>query len=307
MLGVMDEMVVRTQGLTKAYGKVKALDDVGIEIPRGEIYGLVGQNGAGKTTLIRLLTGLARPTAGTMELFGATGASVVAQRSRIGALIEAPALSLDLTARQNLEALRIQRGLAGKHWTDEALEVVGLTDTGKKPAGKFSLGMRQRLGLAVALLGRPELLILDEPVNGLDPTWMTRVREDLVRRAHEDGTTILISSHLLAELDLFATRYGFIHHGRLVRQLTAGELHEQCQRTLRIRVDDAPRAATVLEEELGIRNYRLTDGQGLQLTDHLDAAAKINSALVGAGVQVSALEVRGASLEEYFTDLVKGA
>ncbi|MEL4357687.1 MULTISPECIES: ABC transporter ATP-binding protein [unclassified Luteococcus] len=303
----MDEMVVRTRGLTKTYGTVKALDDVGIEIPRGEIYGLVGQNGAGKTTLIRLLTGLARPSAGSLELFGATGAAVVAQRSRIGALIESPALSLDLTARQNLEALRIQRGLAGGHWTDEALEVVGLTETGNKKAGKFSLGMRQRLGLAIALLGRPELLILDEPVNGLDPTWMARVREDLVRRAHEDGTTILVSSHLLAELDLFATRYGFIHQGRLVRQLTAPQLHEQCQRTLRIRVDDAPRAATVLEEELGIRNYRLADDHSLLLTDHLDASAMINSALVGAGLQVSALEVRGASLEEYFTDLVTGA
>lgn len=303
----MDEMVVRTQGLTKAYGKVRALDDVGLEIPRGEIYGLVGQNGAGKTTLIRLLTGLARPTAGLVELFGATGAAAVRQRPRIGALIESPALSLDLTARQNLEALRIQRGLAGKHWTDEALEIVGLTDTGTKKAGRFSLGMRQRLGLAIALLGRPEMLILDEPVNGLDPTWMTRVREELVRRAHEDGTTILISSHLLAELDLFATRYGFIHQGRPVRQLTASDLHEQCQRTLRIHVDDVARAATVLEEQLGIRHYRIADDDSLLLSDHLDASARINTALVRAGVQVSALEVRGASLEEYFTDLVKGA
>lgn len=301
------DYVVRTAGLTKSYGAVKALDDVAVEIPAGEIYGLVGQNGAGKTTLIRLLTGLARPNGGTMEIFGATGAQLNAQRTRIGALIESPALALDLTARQNLEALRIQRGLAGKHWVDEALEVVGLADTGSKKAKDFSLGMRQRLGLAVALLGRPELLILDEPVNGLDPTWMAKVRAELVHRARDEGTTILLSSHLLAELDLFATRYGFIHHGRLVAQLSARELHEQCRRTLRVSVDDPARAATVLEEKLGIRSYRIGEGGQLQLADHLDQAAMINSALVGGGVAVSGLEVRGASLEEYFAELIKGA
>lgn len=303
----MDEMVVQTAGLTKQYGKTKALDDVGIEIPRGEIYGLVGQNGAGKTTLIRLLTGLARPTSGSLSLFGTSGSGLPRQRSRIGALIEAPALSLDLSASQNLEALRMQRGLAGRHWVDQALELVGLQDAGGKRAKDFSLGMRQRLGLAVALLGNPELLILDEPVNGLDPMWMTRIREELVRLTHEEGVTVLISSHLLAELDLFATRYGFIHHGRLVRQLTARELHQECQRTLRIATNDQARASTVLEETLGIRGYRLGDDGQLMLTDHLDDAARINAALVQAGIQVSALEVRGASLEEYFAELVKGA
>lgn len=303
----MTQMVVATHGLTKSYGKVRALDDVSLEIPHGEIYGLVGQNGAGKTTLIRLLTGLARPSSGSLELFGSSGAAANRQRPRIGALIEAPVLSMDLTARQNLEALRIQRGLAGRQWVDEALEQVGLEGTGSKKARQFSLGMRQRLGLAVALLGRPELLILDEPVNGLDPTGMARIREELVRRAQQEGTTILLSSHLLAELDLFATRYGFIHQGRLVRQLTARELHDQCRRSLRIGVDDAARAATVLEEELRVTGYRITDGHQLLLDSHLDEAATINSALVRAGVQVHQLEVRGASLEDYFSDLVKGA
>ena len=303
----MGDIVVRTQGLTKRYGKVAALQDVGIEIPKGEVYGLVGQNGAGKTTLIRLLTGLARPSAGSVELFGSTGRDLARERARVGALIEAPALALDLTARQNLEALRIQRGLAGKHWVDEALEVVGLTDTGKKKARQFSLGMRQRLGLAVALLGRPELLILDEPVNGLDPSWMVRIREELVRRTREDGTTVLLSSHLLAELDLFATRYGFIHHGRLVEQLTADELHDRCRRTLRVSVDDPARAATVLEEKLGITDYRLGNSNEIVLGDHLDQTSRINTELVRADITVKQLEVRGASLEDFFSELVKGA
>lgn len=303
----MDEMVVRTTALTKRYGKANALQAVDLEVPRGEVYGLVGQNGAGKTTLIRLLTGLARPTEGEVELFGQGGAQLRRQRSRVGALIEAPALSLDLTARQNLEALRIQRGLAGRHWVDEVLELVGLEQTGVKKARQFSLGMRQRLGIAVARLGRPELLVLDEPVNGLDPTWMVRVREELVRRAHEDGTTVLLSSHLLAELDLFTTRYGFIHHGRLVRQLTAHELHEQCRHSLRVVVDDPARACTVLEEGFGVSDYQVREGGELVVGSQLDQAAAINAALVGAGLSVSRLDVQGASLEDYFTDLVKEA
>ncbi|SPF68423.1 adenosinetriphosphatase [Propionibacterium ruminifibrarum] len=299
------ETIIRTQGLTKAYGRLRALDEVSIEVQPGQIYGLVGQNGAGKTTLIRLLTGLARPTSGSIELFGhATGLNE--QRHRIGALIDAPALSLDLTARQNLEALRIQRGLAGRHWVDEALDLVGLADTGKKNARAFSLGMRQRLGLAAAFLGNPELLILDEPVNGLDPTWMVTIRRELVRRTHEEGATILVSSHLLAELDLFASWYGFIHHGRLAQQISAEQLHARCERGLRIAVDDPARAVTVLEESLGIRRYTVT-GNEIVLTERLDEAAAINAGLVAAGIAVSALEARSMSLEDYFTEIVKGA
>lgn len=297
--------VIRTQGLTKTYGRLRALDEVSIEVGPGQVYGLVGQNGAGKTTLIRLLTGLAGPTSGGIELFGrSTGLNE--QRHRIGALIDAPALCPDLTAGQNLEALRIQRGLAGRHWVDEALELVGLADTGVKKVRAFSLGMRQRLGLAAAFLGAPELLVLDEPVNGLDPTWMAAIRRELVRRAHEEGTTVLISSHLLAELDLFASWYGFIHRGRLVQQISAEQLHARCERSLRIGVDDPARAATVLEESFGIRRYTAADHE-IVLAERLDEAAAINAGLVSAGVAVHALEVRSMSLEDYFAEIVKGA
>ncbi len=299
------ETIIRTQGLTKVYGRLRALDEVSIEVQPGQIYGLVGQNGAGKTTLIRLLTGLARPTSGSIELFGhATGLNE--QRHRIGSLIDAPALSLDLTARQNLEALRTQRGLAGRHWVDEALDLVGLADAGRKRARALSLGMRQRLGLAAAFLGNPELLILDEPVNGLDPTWIATIRHELIRRAHEEGTTILISSHMLAELDLVASWYGFIHHGRLAQQISAEQLHERCEKSLRILVDDPERAVTVLEESLGIRRYTVT-GHEIVLTERLDEAAAVNAGLVTAGIAVSALEARSMSLEGYFTEIVKGA
>ncbi len=304
--------VVQTTGLTKRYGRTAALDEVDITVEAGQIYGLIGQNGAGKTTLIRLLTGLARPSGGSLSLFEDSGAGLNVQRRRIGALIESPALTLDLTAEQNIEAIRIQRGIAGRHRTREALEVVGLQDTGRKKVRQFSLGMRQRLGLGIALLGDPELLILDEPVNGLDPMWMAAIRTELVRRARQDGTTVMISSHLLAELDLFATHYGFIHRGRLLAQMSAAELHSRCQHTLRIDVADPAAAATVLEEELDIRTFRIADDAGATggqviLADHLDQASQINSALVGRGVEVRGIETRGASLEEFFADLVKGA
>lgn len=299
------ETVIRTQGLGKAYGRLKALDDVSIEVGTGQIYGLVGQNGAGKTTLIRLLTGLARPSAGELSLFGRT-TGLNRQRRRAGALIDVPALCLDLTARQHVEALRVQRGLAGRHWTDEVLEIVGLADEGGKKVRSFSLGMRQRLALASAFLGDPELLVLDEPVNGLDPTWMIAIRHELVRRAREQGTTVLVSSHLLAELDLFASHYGFIHHGRLVQQISADELHARCERSLRIGVDDPARAATVLEESFGVRHYTIGDG-GIVLAERLEDAAALNAALVDAGVAVGALEARSMSLENYYTELVKGA
>ncbi|AXE37383.1 ABC transporter ATP-binding protein [Acidipropionibacterium virtanenii] len=303
----MSSSVMSVRDVSKHYRRTVAVDQVSLDLEAGQIFGLVGENGAGKTTLIRLVTGLARPTSGVVELFGHGGRDAARQRSRTGSLVETAAAGPDLSAARNLEALRIQRGLPRRDFVEQALHLTGLEATGSKKVREFSLGMRQRLGLAMALMGRPELLVLDEPTNSLDPTWTMRVRDELVRRVHEDGATVLISSHLLAELDLFATDYGFIHHGRLIRRVGADRLHQECRRTLRIRTDDVSRAATVLEERIGVRDFAVNGDGVLTIGSHLDEAARINRELVDAGVGVHELGLRGASLEDYFTELVAAA
>lgn len=213
--------VMATYGLQKAYGSCKALDGVNMLVRRGDVYGLVGRNGAGKTTLMRMITGQSEATGGEMELFGASGKNMRAQRSRTGAMIEIPSFSPFLTARENLEYYRLQRGIPGRQTVDEVLEQVDLADTGKKKFKSFSLGMKQRLGLALALMNRPEFLLLDEPINGLDPEGIVEFRNLLLELNRQYQTTILISSHILSELQNLATCYGFIDSGRMLEQLSA--------------------------------------------------------------------------------------
>ena len=205
------EKILEAKDICKAYGKNMVLNQVNLTIKAGEIYGLVGENGAGKSSLMKVITGLTKPTSGEISLFGKK--NLEDERNKIGCLIENPALYMDMTARQNLEIQRTQRGIPGKSSIDEVLEIMDLKDAGNKRVKAFSLGMKQRLGIAIALLGRPQLLILDEPINGLDPTKIKYVREVLKNMNEEDGTTILISSHILPELHQLATVYGFIHHG----------------------------------------------------------------------------------------------
>ncbi|GMO61138.1 MAG: hypothetical protein Ta2A_07150 [Treponemataceae bacterium] len=224
-----DEIVIKTTGLSKRYGSsFYAVQNVNVEIKRGEIYGIIGENGAGKTTFIRLLMGLVLPTAGTVEIFGKSdAASLSAARKRIGSIVEAPALYPSMNAYKNLENHAILLGIPKaerKVRIEQVLEDVKLTDTGKKKAKNFSLGMKQRLALAVALLSKPEILILDEPINGLDPKGIIENREMLTKFAAEQNITILISSHILAELALFATRFCIISGGTVVRTVTAEEL-----------------------------------------------------------------------------------
>lgn len=197
----MNDYVIRAINITKVFKRHKVLDDISINIKKGDIYGFVGKNGAGKTTLIRVIAGLVIPNSGQVELFGeADDMEIVKQRSRMGTLIEAPSLYLNMTARENLELIKIQRGIPGTKCIDEALNLVGLKDIEKKKTKNFSLGMKQRLGIAMALLSDPELLILDEPINGLDPIGIKEIRELLLKLNKERGTTILISSHILSEL-----------------------------------------------------------------------------------------------------------
>jgi len=303
----MNEKIFTTRNLTKQYKQLRALDGVNMEIKRGEIYGFVGENGAGKTTMIRILAGLSPQTGGGISLFGVSETGQLPkQRRRIGGMVENPAIYPDLNAVENLEICRLQRGIPGKDCIMQTLKTVGLTDTGKKKAKHFSLGMRQRLGLAMALLGDPEFLILDEPVNGLDPTGIVEFRELLKRLNRERGITILISSHILGELYQLANIYGFIHKGRMVEQITVEELNEKCKKHLYIRVNDAPKAAAVLETALNTRKFEVLPNHVIRLYDFLDMSGKVSNSLFTSGVNIEEITVKGDDLEGYYMSLIGG-
>ena len=303
----MSELILQTRDLTRRYGHTLALDHAALSVEKGQIFGLVGRNGAGKTTLIRLISGQSHPTAGEITLFGAsTPAALARARSRTGAMVEIPSFYPYLTARQNLEYYRIQRGIPGKECVDEALEQVRLTDTGKKKFKTFSLGMKQRLGLALALMNHPDFLILDEPINGLDPEGVAEFRNLLLQLNRERQTTILISSHILSELGNLATCYGFIDNGRMLEQITAKALEEKCRACIEAKVDNASQAALVLEQQLGIRDYEVLPGNVLRIYSSLDAPQRVTQALVEGGVALQGIESRWANLEDYFLAMIGG-
>ena len=298
--------VLQTHNLTKCYGGKAAVDNVSLTIKKGDIYGLIGLNGAGKTTLMRMVTSLTHPDSGEIALFGETGgAGLQAARRRMGAIIEMPALYANLTAEQNLEYYRILYGVPNKASVKNVLEFVNLTDTDKKKFKNFSLGMKQRLGLALAMLTSPDFLILDEPTNGLDPIGIVETR-DLIKKFSENGITILISSHILAELSQTATKYGFIHDGVLVKELTHTQLQEECKRALAIKVDDAAKASALLETALGIRNYKQVSANELRVYEHLDNPSEVTFRLSQGGVRVAELHEVGDSLEDYYRKVIGG-
>lgn len=298
--------IFATEHLYKEYPHTTALADVNVTIHRGQIYGLMGENGAGKTTLLRILCGLSRQTRGNLYLFGA--GSVARQqemRGRMGCLVDGPALYGDLSARQNLKVQCLQRGL-NEAAIEPTLQLVGLADTGRKAAGKFSLGMRQRLGLAIALLGNPEFLVLDEPLNGLDPIGIQELRQLLKVLNREKGMTILLSSHILSELHQLATEYGILHKGRLLQQLTAQELDARCEKYLLVHTDQDKRAAACLRALFPKARCVVTpEGIRLYATGR-DAVALAARTLVDAGLCLQELVVCSGGLEEYFTALVGG-
>ena len=303
----MAEYVLVTRALTKRYGAAAAVDGVDLAVEKGQIYGLVGRNGAGKTTIIRMLTAQTVPTTGEIELFGqATEKGLATARARTGAMVETPSFYPYLTARENLEYYRRQRGIPGAQCVDRALEQVGLHDAGKKKFKQFSLGMKQRLGLALALMNRPDLLLLDEPINGLDPEGIVEFRNLLLRLNQERQTTILISSHILSELANLATCYGFLDNGMMLEQISARALEEKCRACIEARVDDASRAALVLEQSLGIRDYEVLPGHLLRIYSSLDAPHRVAQALVEGGVALQSIESRGANLEDYFLSMIGG-
>ena len=304
----MSEIVLALRGLTKRYGNHLAVDHVDLSLEQGQIYGLVGRNGAGKTTIIRMITAQTIPTGGEIELFGATGERELGQmRQRTGVMVETPSFYPYLTARENLEYYRLQRGIPGRHVTEEALEDVGLAGTGKKKFKNFSLGMKQRLGLALALMNRPDLLLLDEPINGLDPEGIVEFRNILLDLCRQRQTTILISSHILSELSNLATCYGFIDNGLMLEQITAKALETKCRACIELRVDDAAKASLVLERDLEVRDYEVLPGNVIRLYDCLDRPELVTRALVEGGVSLGGVEGRGANLEDYFLSMIGGA
>ena len=303
----MSEPIVVTRALTKKYGAAAAVEDVDLCLEKGQIYGLVGRNGAGKTTIIRMLTAQTLPTSGEIELFGETtpqGRSTA--RARIGAMVEIPSFYPYLTAAENLEYYRRQRGIPGPGCVEQVLEQVGLQDAGKKKFKQFSLGMKQRLGLGLALMNHPDVLLLDEPINGLDPEGIVEFRNLLLDLNRQRETTILISSHILSELSNVATHFGFLDKGHMLEQISAQKLQEKCRACLQLTVDDASRAALALEQRLGTRDYEVLPGNVLRLYDFLERPQVVAATLAETKVALLGLESRSANLEDYFLSLIGG-
>ncbi len=299
------EAVLQTYELCKRYRRFTALENVNINVPKGAIYGLVGKNGAGKTTLIRVICGLQEPTAGDYALYGARSGEKALHRARrrMGAVVETPSLYPDMTAEQNLKLQYRVLGLPDEKGIPELLELAGLSRTGKKKADHFSLGMKQRLGIAVALCGDPDFLVLDEPTNGLDPQGIVEMRELILKLNRERQITVLISSHILDELSKLATHYGFLDKGRLVRQVTAQEVEAACRKCLRATVTNAPALCFVLDK-MGLP-YAVAGENQVDIYQQVNVTQLVD-ALKEEGCQLISLKERDESLESYFINLVGG-
>lgn len=299
------EYVLTTQALSKQYGHFKALDGLTMHVPKGSIYGFVGRNGAGKTTLIRLICGLQDPTGGEYCLYGCrnTEKNIENSRRRMGGVVETPSIYQGMTARENLIQQYQILGLPSYKGVDEQLALVGLSDTGKKKVKNFSLGMKQRLGIAVALAGNPDFLVLDEPVNGLDPQGIIEMRELILKLNKEYQITVLISSHILDELSRLATHYGFIDKGHMLKEISAKELEASCRRCVRAEVTDTAVLARVLDR-LG-KEYTIWSAQQADIYGEVEVT-ELTLALAKENCQVKTLYERDESLEGYFMNLVGG-
>ncbi len=296
---------LETEKLSKSYGRFKALDGLDAHVPQGAIYGLVGKNGAGKTTLIRIICGLQSPTSGGFSIYGVPSAGRVnSARTRIGAVVETPSIYSDMSARDNLRMQYRVLGLPSEADIERLLKLVGLSDTGRKKAGHFSLGMRQRLGIAVALAGSPDLLILDEPINGLDPQGIIEIRELILKLNRELGITVLVSSHNLDELSRIATHYGFINEGRTVREISRQELDKACRRCMRLVVRNMPALCKVLDES-GL-DYMVASPSEAEVYGQI-SISRLAAAMTEAGGELIAVQESEESLESYYMNLMGGA
>lgn len=299
------DYVLQTNALSKNYRHFKALNGLSMNIPKGAIYGFVGKNGAGKTTLIRLVCGMQEPTSGNYILYGRKNSDkeIVKSRRRMGAVIEAPSIYLDMTAEENLKQQYRILGLPSFDGLHDILSLVGLEKTGKKKTRNFSLGMRQRLGIAIALAGNPDFLVLDEPANGLDPYGIIEIRELILKLNREQQITVLISSHILDELSKLATHYGFIDGGSILKEISSEELEAACRKCIHMEVSDTKALVRVLDKQK-IDYKILSDTQA-------DVFAKVNpshliSALTKESCEVFSMQERDESLESYYINLIGG-
>ena len=302
-----NEIVLRTRGLSKNYGRLWAVDKLDLDVRRGDVFGFLGPNGAGKSTTIRMVTGLIRPAAGSVELFGRDARQHRSDVLRkVGAIVEEPAFYRYLSGRRNLEILAAMSGGAPRERIDEVLDIVGLRERARDKVAKYSHGMRQRLGLAQALLPRPELIVLDEPTSGLDPQGMKEVRDLIRHLAQREQVTVFLSSHLLHEVEQVCNRVAVIHKGKLITAGNVADIKRDDAEVVRIAVDDRERAAALLEGEPWVTAVS-AEGQRLRVRMAHHRAADANALLVGAGLRVSALEPEQRSLEEAFLALMNGS
>lgn len=302
------EYALKVENLTKSYSRKVVLNKINLKIKKGDIYAFIGKNGSGKTTTMKIIVGLASPTSGNIELLGSKNLTEV--RKKIGAVIEYPAFYPNMTARQNIEAHRRLLGVKDKSVTNEVLDIVGLSDAGKKKSKNFSLGMKQRLAIALSLIGNPEFLILDEPINGLDPEGIRDIRNLIVKLNKERGITIMISSHILGELFKITTRYGIINDGMIVDQFNADELMKRARENLRIKVNNPDLACTVLENEVGIKDYKINEDDSISVFDCLDKSGEINASLAKNDIILESMVHEGSDgkgdYESYIIKLMGG-
>ena len=301
----LSELLLETRSLTKQYGTHKAVNGVNMHIKKGAIYGFIGRNGAGKTTCLKMISGLSTPSYGEIAMFGYEGKDLQKVRSRVGCLIEAPGLYGNMSAYDNLNIKCKLFGIKKKGYIEEILKTVGLSDVGNKKTKHFSLGMKQRLGIGLALVGEPDLLILDEPINGLDPQGIVEVRETIQKLQKEYNMTICISSHILEELSKIATDYGIIHNGSLLQELTRDELMQRCSERMELTLDNPKQAIPVLDS-MGFSNYQVIDKAHIYIFERLGESADLNMAIAKAGIPVRGISITSEELENYFLKLTGG-
>lgn len=303
----MKEYVIKTEDLTKKYNSKAVVDRLNLHVPKGKIYALLGRNGAGKTTTMKMLLNLVQPTSGSIYLFNQNSSGFSKKNYyRIGSMVEAPAFYENLTAKENLEILAKLRGRHRKDTVAHALSVVNLDIESKKLFREYSLGMKQRLGLAAAIMHEPELLILDEPMNGLDPIGIHETRKYLLQLCKEKGTTIFISSHILTEIEQLADVVGVVNQGELLEETSLQELYRHNRRYAEFKVSDVKKAAVILERKFHISDYTIVSSHSLRLYEKLDSRAGINSSFVREGIMVADVSISAGKLEDYFAELVGG-
>ena len=301
----MGNVLIEVKNLEKQYMKQKAVDGVSFEINEGSICGLIGPNGAGKTTIMKMLGGLVLPTGGSISMYGQESeAGLSKARSRMSFMIETPYAKEKMTARENLEKQRLQKGIPDKKRVDEVLKIVGLENTGRKLVKQFSLGMRQRLGIANALLIKPEVMILDEPINGLDSEGIVEIRELLQKLNRDEHITIVISSHILSELSLLCTDYLFIHHGKLMQSISSEKLSDVCREYYHIHTDNDELALAVLMEKLHITQFDVEENGSIRLYEGLSDIPLVSKTLYEGGVVPLELKMNEANLEQYYMSMV---